>query len=108
MSEIYKGPESLRWLLPIIVGFVFELAFLGLFISPETLNQHRFLLVFVVPFCVIAPIGGWWAVYQCIRHERHPLRYVLLVIIIPLGFTWYYFERYRSRAEQGPNWRDRS
>ena len=64
----------------------------------EALRAHHFLLAkLIAPACIVAPIGGWWAVYQCIRYERRPWRYIALVLFIPLGFVWYYFERYKKR-----------
>jgi hypothetical protein len=95
-GDILLRPESLYWLLPIMLGSVIELAFLVPFVTPDLLNHHRALLFLVVPFCVIAPLGGWWAIYQCIRHEEQPARYIAVVVLVPLGFLWYYFERYRK------------
>jgi hypothetical protein len=93
-----KWTESLYWLVPVVLGAVFEIVFFVVpFVSPETMNRHREILLLLVPFCIVAPIGGWWAVYQCVRHERHPAKYLAIVTLVPLGFIWYFFERYRSR-----------
>jgi hypothetical protein len=97
MLQIYKGRESLYWMVPVALGLVLEIAFFVPLVGPDTLNRHRFLLAFVVPFCFVAPLGGWWAIYQCIRNEKHPARYIAVVVLVPLGFSWYYFERYRQR-----------
>jgi hypothetical protein len=35
--------------------------------------------------------------YQAIRYEAKPLRYVLLVAFVPFSCVWYYVERYRPR-----------
>ena len=60
-------------------------------------TQHLAVALLVTPACISAPIGGWWAVYQCIRYERKPWRYIALIVFMPLGFVWYYFERYKTR-----------
>jgi hypothetical protein len=60
-------------------------------------SQHLVIAIAVTPACILAPVGGWWAVYQCIRYEKQPWKYVALVVLIPLGFVWYYFERYSRR-----------
>jgi hypothetical protein len=101
VSKMYKGPESLYWLIPIALGLVFEVAFCIPFVSPDTLNHHRLLLAFIVPFFFIAPLGGWWAIYQCVRYEKQSGRYIAVVVLVPLGFVWYYFERYRQRDNFG-------
>ena len=68
--------------------------------DPETMNRHKEMLLLLIPFCVVAPAGGWWAIYQCIRREQHPVKYLAIVILVPLGFVWYYFGRYRRSCGQ--------
>ena len=92
---------KLPWLPLIAVGTIIEAYFFLSFGSTQALNQHPLLFVIVVPFCIAAPVGGWWAVYQCIRHEVHPIRFIVIVLVVPLGFTWYYFERYLPRTAAG-------
>jgi len=41
-------------------------------------------------------IAGLWMLYQAVRYEIRPLRFVLLSII-PFSFVWYYYERYSRR-----------
>jgi len=41
-------------------------------------------------------IGGFWALYQAIRYEIRPLRFILIAFV-PLSFVWYYYERYSKR-----------
>jgi len=97
MLQGHIHSRSLYWLIPVAFGLMMEIVFFVPFVSAEFLNHHRSLLILIVPFCLVAPLGGWWAVYQCIRHEDHPLRYIVIVVLVPLGFSWYYFERYRLR-----------
>jgi hypothetical protein len=42
-------------------------------------------------------IASLWMIYQAIRYEIHPLRFVLLSGL-PLSFIWYYYERYSRRT----------
>jgi hypothetical protein len=83
-----------------MLGAVFEVMFFVPLVTPETMNRHKEMLLLLIPFCVVAPAGGWWAIYQCIRREQHPVKYLAIVIFVPLGFVWYYFERYRLRIAQ--------
>ena len=104
MPKIWKGPNSLFWLIPITYGLAATAALCTVFVRPEIV-ANRSLFFFVAPFCVVAPFGGWWAIYQCIRYEENPWRYVAVVFFVPLGFVWYYVERYRVPKRRF--WRDR-
>ena len=33
-------------------------------------QQHLPIAIALIPACVLAPVGGWWAVYQSIRYEK--------------------------------------
>lgn len=46
----------------------------------------------------IANIGELWMLYQAIRYEMRPVRFILLAIFIPFSFLWYYTERYSTRT----------
>jgi hypothetical protein len=41
-------------------------------------------------------IASLWMIYQAIRYELRPWRFVLLAFV-PLSFIWYYYERYARR-----------
>jgi|SRR5579864_411147 len=41
-------------------------------------------------------IASLWMLYQAIRYEIRPLRFVLLSLL-PFSFIWYYYERYSRR-----------
>ena len=43
-----------------------------------------------------ANIGVFWTLYQAIRYEIRPLRFILIAFV-PLSFVWYYYERYAKR-----------
>ena len=36
--------------------------------------------------------------YQCVRYEKKPFP-LLLLVLIPYSFLWYYFERVRKRKQ---------
>jgi hypothetical protein len=88
MTRIYKGSESLRWLVPVLIGAMVEFVFFAGIVGASTLNRHSSLLMVVIPFCLVAPVGNWWAVYQCIRYERQMGKYLTIVVLVPLGFFW--------------------
>jgi ABC-type Na+ efflux pump permease subunit len=48
----------------------------------------------------IAPIGGFWMMYQAIRYEKSPFPLIGLAAFIPFAFVWYYLERYRPDRER--------
>jgi hypothetical protein len=47
----------------------------------------------------VSHIGCLWMLYQAVRYEIRPVRFVLLAFL-PFSFVWYYFERYSRR--KGP------
>ena len=91
-SRILKDPKTLLWLIPILIGCG---VFLTICINPSALKDRLFFPVLIM-FGLIAPVGGLWAIYRCIRYEKTPWRYIAIVVFIPFGFLWYYFEKYRQ------------
>jgi hypothetical protein len=94
MAKPYVRPESLYWLIPILVACGICVV---MWFKPSALKDQLFFPV-LIAFGLIAPIGGLWAIYQSIRYENSPLKYVAIVVLIPFGFLWYYFERYKKRV----------
>jgi hypothetical protein len=45
----------------------------------------------------IATIGLIWMIYQAVRYEISPWRFILLALL-PFSFVWYYGERYARRS----------
>jgi len=39
-------------------------------------------------------LGGFWMIYNCVRTEQRPFRFIL-ISLIPYSFVWYYFEKVR-------------
>jgi hypothetical protein len=56
-------------------------------------NPAYFPIIFLI--FAIAPAGTLWMFYKVIRHEQHPLPFLLLACV-PFVFGWYYFERLRT------------
>ena len=92
----YKSPEVLAWLIPILVA---SGILLTICLNPAALKDRLFFPVLIV-FGLVAPVGGMWAIYQSIRYEEYPWKCVAIVVFVPFGFTWYYFEKYRKRVAQ--------
>jgi hypothetical protein len=91
--------EKLIWLIPILVA---SGIFLTIFLNPAAIKDRLFFPV-VVLFGMIAPLGGFWGIYQSIRNEKHPGKYIAIVMFVPFGFLWYYFERYRKSEGYTPD-----
>jgi hypothetical protein len=94
---VFRRATALAWTVPIAYGMSILAIFFSLSFSPDILSQHRGLLIFMAPGFIVAPIGGGWALIQCLRHERDPRRYLPIILLVPFGFAWYYVERYRLR-----------
>lgn len=84
------------WLPAAICIGVFILA--DLFSAPWADNLH-WTSAWELPFPLVSfinYIGFLWMVYQAVRYEIWPLRFVLLAFL-PFSFIWYYYERYSRR-----------
>jgi len=46
----------------------------------------------------IAHIGEFWMIYQAVRYEIRPLRFVIFALVVPFSFVWYFHERYSKRT----------
>jgi hypothetical protein len=66
----------------------------------SSFNSTSFLDAIFALVSLVSNIGLLWMVYQAIRYEIRPLRFVLLAFV-PLSFIWYYNERYSRR--RGPH-----
>jgi uncharacterized membrane protein YqjE len=50
----------------------------------------------IMAFYLVAPLGGFWMLFDSLMHEKPPFPYVLLSFV-GYGFIWYYFNRVRRR-----------
>jgi hypothetical protein len=63
---------------------------------PEPLDVFFTTVAAIVMF--ISNFGTLWMIYQAVRYEVRPLRFVILSFL-PLSFIWYYHERYKRRRK---------
>lgn len=65
------------------------------FAYPELAKGGVFLGLTLLVY-TISPFGAFWMMYQAIRYERYPGKYVLLAFV-PFLFIWYWQGRFRMR-----------
>ena len=63
---------------------------------PEPLDVFFTTVAAIVMF--LSNFGTLWMIYQALRYEVRPLRFVILSFL-PLSFIWYYHERYKRRRK---------
>ena len=97
LPEDHKNSGTLAWLIPILIA---SAVFLAICLDPAAFMRDSVFFPLLIAYGLIAPAGGFWAIYQSIRYESHPWRCVAIVMFVPFGFLWYYFERYRKRVAQ--------
>lgn len=96
----HKRAETLVWLVPILVASV---VFIAICLKPTAFMKDRVFFPLLIIYGLIAPVGGFWAIYQSIRFEKYPWKCAAIVVLVPFGFIWYYFAKYRKRAAQAEN-----
>ncbi|SRR2546427_9307417 len=93
--------KNLPWVSQFLIFLV--LASLSVFaawiVLGSWLPKSTAVLGSIILFFICAPIGALWMLYDCSRHEKHPLIYFLLAFF-PYVFVWYYFERVRPRTNR--------
>ena len=57
--------------------------------------------IWVESFLVLQPFCALWMAFKAFREEKNPLPYVAIVVLVPLGWLWYYVERARPRFLAG-------
>jgi uncharacterized membrane protein YqjE len=87
-----------RMFLWAVLGFA--LAALASWLFDSITNPLKPLtLVGLAILYVVAPLGSFWMLFVVIRHEKHPLPWILLAFL-PYFSVGYYFERVRrNRVE---------
>ena len=71
-------------------------------VNPNRWPDRRLYYALISPAFIISPIGAYWALYQCVRYERRPWKYIPY-LFIPFGFLWYYFERFKQVQHPRPH-----
>jgi hypothetical protein len=68
--KIWKGPESLYWIIPVMYGILAVILFLSLALSAHP-EKWTPLIRFTYPVFFISPFGTLWALFQCLRYEKN-------------------------------------
>jgi hypothetical protein len=89
--------EKLAWLIPVLIA---SGLFAAICLNPTAFMKDHVFFPLIIIYGLVAPLGGLWAIYQSIRYETHPWKYVAVVVVVPFGFVWYYFERYIKRGSE--------
>lgn len=76
-----------------LVDVLFGFALVMIPVQGEWMSALLGLISFVMG---ASQLGGYWMMYQAVRYEISPWRFVFLAFI-PFAFVWYYFERYSKR-----------
>jgi len=58
-------------------------------------DTHPFLLSAVLLLFGAPALGGVWMLFMIVRHEKRLFPLILVPLLIPNSFLWYYFERIR-------------
>jgi hypothetical protein len=69
----------------------------GVWVRP-VLMKNMYFICFLVPLILVSNFGGFWMLYQAVRHERRVWRYVLLSMV-PFMFVWYAIVRLPLQKE---------
>jgi len=102
------SPQDSFWLedpvesysLLFMIGF-FDL-FVGMVSHDPTIAGLRTIAMISWTLALVSSatyIGALWMLYQSIRYEIYPLRFILIAFV-PLSFVWYYYERYAKRSSR--------
>jgi hypothetical protein len=93
-----SAPRKLVWICLGVLSFSFGLVMLFFYPFRHPLRQELGRsAVAIEPILMLQPVFGIWMLYQAVRYEAKPLRYVLLAAFVPFSYVWYYIERYRPR-----------
>jgi hypothetical protein len=95
MSNIYKRPEPFFLLVTLLYGTAFTILAIVSYAFPLAFLRSKILFILSIPAFLVIPLAFCWTIYQCIRYEDHPWKYVLVSLFVPMGFLWYAFKRYR-------------
>jgi len=82
-------------LLYVALGFAAMAAAALLITRGQAPESNPAVAVAFVALFAVPPVGAFWMMYMSIRYEKKPLPFVLLALLIPFTFLWYYFERVR-------------
>lgn len=87
----------MKLLLYVALGLVLTVSAVLLLTRGPSPENHPVVLVILIALFGIAPLGAFWMMYMSIRCEKKPLAMLVLALLIPFTFLWYYFERVRPK-----------
>jgi hypothetical protein len=98
-AVLRDDPVQSYLLLLLVSGPIAVVALFMMFTGPSSLPTGVFLVLMeILPLIfAIGNVGTFWMIYQAIRYEVRPLRFVLIALFLPLSSIWYFFERYTKR-----------
>ena len=88
--------RALSWFAPTAGFYMLTLVMMA---NPNS-AKNLAVLGLALGYYLTSPFGSFWMLYQSIRFESKPLKYILLSFL-PYAFLWYYFERVRKRTYVG-------
>jgi hypothetical protein len=62
-------------------------------LGPLNFDNHPLLLSLILGAFTASGLGGWWMLFRIVRKEKHLFPLILIPILIPNSFLWYYFEK---------------
>lgn len=67
----------------------------AVFASPSPINfdNHPILLSSIILAFTVSGLGGWWMLFRIVRHEKRVFPLILVPLLVPNSYFWYYFER---------------
>jgi hypothetical protein len=68
---------------------------------PMNFDTHPILLSAILALFLGPGLGGVCMVFRIIRYERRLFPVILVALLIPNSFLWYYFERVRPERQPG-------
>jgi hypothetical protein len=91
----------MRHILWITILFMVSICAVWLVLS-SWVPKNTVELSLVMIFFIGAPVGNFWMLYRTIRYEKKPWPFVIIALVVPLAFLWYYVERVRPQ-KAGPS-----
>ncbi|MGB6484919.1 MAG: hypothetical protein WBE86_15645 [Candidatus Acidiferrales bacterium] len=71
-------------------------------LGPLNFESAPILFPLVIIAFTASGLGGWWMLFKIFRCEKHVFPVILVPLLIPNSFLWYYFERITPRRREQP------
>ena len=99
ISEVTRMRRS-GWMLVTMCLTGFELWAVFEPTTPMSLHNQPILFSLILSAFTASGIGGWWMLLRILRRGRPIFPIILVPLLIPNSFLWYYFERVKPRAKR--------